>query len=190
MGYKRDLVSIGISGGTACLLIYSIFLMPPDPPSLFLEIGIASAEHGKAKVEPDFSKITILSYSIDKRDSVVFQVKIVNEGGSSAKNFFIKMNWLPRDPLWYDPSNIPVQTKNYLSCRTALANECQIGIIPKDESVILEFHGAIDSKIYKEVANQNPRLIISYGYDGIGTITKTVDIDLGTIKNQLANNND
>lgn len=179
MGNKLQIVTIGISSVIVLLLIYNTFLIQPN---IFLEIGIASAEQGKARVETDYSKIEILSYPVESSETIRFQVKIVNDGGSSAKNFFIKMNFQPSDPDWLNPSTVPIQTQNYLSCSLALANACHIGIIQKNDSVILEFVGSIDPRIYKEVIDKNPRIEFSYGYDGSETITKTVEIKLAGLR--------
>ncbi|MGY5148632.1 MAG: hypothetical protein ACW9W3_01045 [Candidatus Nitrosopumilus sp. bin_68KS] len=178
MGDKLQIATIGISLIIVGLLVYNIFLLPPD---IFLEIGIASAIHNKAEVEPDYSKIRLLSYPVNGTEKIQFQIKIVNDGGSSARNFLIEMNRIP-NTSWLDPSTVPIQTQNYLPCSLASATECHIGIIPKGDSVILEFAGAIDTGIYKEIDNDNPRLEFLYSYDGIEPIKKTVEIELAGIR--------
>jgi len=162
MGEKNRLVviSIVISSTLLVLFAYNFYLAPPNITL------VVSATGGNSVVEADYSKITLLSYPVENPQSITFLTKIVNDGKSSARDFHIVMDFQPRDPNWLNPGTVPIETQNYLPCTTGLANECFIGIIPAGDSVIVGFSGSIHAPTYTEVIEQNPRIILSYWYEG------------------------
>ena len=166
------IITIIISTSLLVLFTYNFYLSPPNITMVISAVG------GNAMVETDYSKITLLSHSVEKLTPITFLVKFVNDGGNSAKNFFVVMDFQPRDPDWINPGTVPVETVNYLPCTLGLANECFIGIIPAGESVIIGFRGSIFAPTYDEIIEQNPRIILSYWYDGFEMKEKIVSIEL------------
>lgn len=167
------LIAISISSSILIILVYNTFFSPPNVVMTVSAIGSG------VKVTPDYSKIAIGSYSPTEPNSITFLIKLVNDGGSSAKNVYVGLGFTPRDPDWLNPGTVPIQTPNYPPCTLGMADGCFIGIIPKGESVIVGFSGSLSYQEYEKILEQNPQIILSYWYDDSAKKQQNIIIRMG-----------
>lgn len=141
----------------------STWLSPPEP-AIIVEVNAQGGVIEKDRSTLEYSPRTIpASGTIPE----TFFVNIMNRGDADAHNFYINLKISPKTNNWFDYGDTKVVSATLPPVCKTKSNECNMDVIPKGESIRLDYKVELKPSDYELIRSENPMIAFEYKYDEI-----------------------